>query len=700
MVDTHYRAFVSYSHRDREAGERLHRKLEGYRVPRKLVGKLTAEGSVPRRLTPIFRDREDLATSGDLSASVETALRRTRFLVVLCTPDAAASEWVNKEVLRFKQLHGEDRVLAAIPDWAQGAPPAADEPDALFPPALCFRLDDKGAITDQRAEPLAADLRETGDGPKFGFLKIVAGLIGVGLDDLVQRESARRQLQWQSFAASLGAIAAALAILTVIAVNGRNDATRMRAEAEDLIEFMLTDLSEEVWPVGRLEALDAVGEKALAYYAKQDQRKLDADALARRARALLLVGQIEKRRNDLGAALEAYEAAEATTKDLMRRAPNNPQWIFDHAQSVFYVASIALARNELDEAEKGFREYMRLAERLVELDPSNSVWQMELAYATNNLGTLAYERGDYDGAIPFVEKSAAAHRAIFNVDPGDIEAAMAYAEALSWNAFIESVRGNYEDTIALIERQLNAYQRGGLVDETDFTYVEAFTTAQRRIADAQLGRGNVVEAKKAIEKASAAVSRLLERDAENAEWHIFAAYIERTKSEIAGIENDEAAEREAADRAVAHAREASMRDQSSIDAKLALGVALARRVESGAAGARGAAASLADLVDEAKNEESVNFARLVGAGALALARRERAIGRERRAEEYAAVGVGAIEGMGQTLSAGVKTTLAALYLETDEFEKSRRLCDELQAIGVAHPRLIALSKEVQLALAQ
>ena len=44
-------------------------RVESYRIPPKLVGKATGVGEVPRRLRPIFRDREELPASGDLSAS-------------------------------------------------------------------------------------------------------------------------------------------------------------------------------------------------------------------------------------------------------------------------------------------------------------------------------------------------------------------------------------------------------------------------------------------------------------------------------------------------------------------------------------------------------------------------------------------------------------------------------------------------------
>ena len=65
-LEPRYFAFLSYSHQDKDLADWLHRELERFRVPRALAGRLTANGIVPRRLTPIFRDEHDLAAAGDL----------------------------------------------------------------------------------------------------------------------------------------------------------------------------------------------------------------------------------------------------------------------------------------------------------------------------------------------------------------------------------------------------------------------------------------------------------------------------------------------------------------------------------------------------------------------------------------------------------------------------------------------------------
>ncbi|HYX47478.1 MAG TPA: toll/interleukin-1 receptor domain-containing protein, partial [Sphingomicrobium sp.] len=213
---TRYYAFVSYSHKNKELADWLHRELERFRVPHALAGRLTATGVVPRRLTPIFRDQHDLSAADDLAVEIEAALAASQFLVVLCSPIAAKSRWMNLEIESFKRTRPEGCVLAAVAD---GEPFASDIPgreaDECFPAALRFKYDRRGHRTAKRAEPLAADFREGGEGRRLAFLKLVAGMLGVGLDELVQRETTRRhrRLAYVAAASLTGmAVTSALAI--------------------------------------------------------------------------------------------------------------------------------------------------------------------------------------------------------------------------------------------------------------------------------------------------------------------------------------------------------------------------------------------------------------------------------------------------------------------------------------------------------
>lgn len=101
-----YWAFVSYSHRDKAWGDWVHRRLEGDRVPPRVVGMDNRTGRVPARIFPIFRDREELPTSADLSRTLQDALKSSVYLLVIASPHSATSRWVNEEILNFKPWVG------------------------------------------------------------------------------------------------------------------------------------------------------------------------------------------------------------------------------------------------------------------------------------------------------------------------------------------------------------------------------------------------------------------------------------------------------------------------------------------------------------------------------------------------------------------------------------------------------------------
>jgi len=87
-----YDAFLSYSHRDGAVASGIQKGL--HRIGRR-VGQLNA--------LRVFRDATELAANPDLWGKVTDAMDRSRYLIVVLSPQAAASEWVNKEVAHWLQ---------------------------------------------------------------------------------------------------------------------------------------------------------------------------------------------------------------------------------------------------------------------------------------------------------------------------------------------------------------------------------------------------------------------------------------------------------------------------------------------------------------------------------------------------------------------------------------------------------------------
>lgn len=202
-----YRAFLSYSHADTGWAKWLHRALEAYRIDKDLVGRETAHGPVPKTLRPIFRDRDDFSAGHSLTDQTVAALEGSQFLIVVCSPNAARSKYVNEEVRHFKTLGRATRVIPVIVDGEPGDPQRE-----CFPPAVRFRVDAHGALTDEREGPIAADARSHHDGKELAKQKVVAGLLGVGLDEIMRR-AARARRRRKLFLIGAAAVVVALASL-------------------------------------------------------------------------------------------------------------------------------------------------------------------------------------------------------------------------------------------------------------------------------------------------------------------------------------------------------------------------------------------------------------------------------------------------------------------------------------------------------
>src|SRR5262249_22706113 len=143
-----------------------------------------------------------------LSEQTLAALDASSALIVLGSPDAAKSHYVNEEVRLFKHRHRDRPIIPIILDGK-----TSDPATECFPPALRFEMAPDGAITDQPADLLAADMRESGDGRDLTLAKVVARILGVPTDDVRKRQVIAQNWRLKVTAA----VVAVLAVLALVA---------------------------------------------------------------------------------------------------------------------------------------------------------------------------------------------------------------------------------------------------------------------------------------------------------------------------------------------------------------------------------------------------------------------------------------------------------------------------------------------------
>ena len=393
MTASRYRAFISYSHKDRAWADWLHRALESYTVPKHLVGRHTSAGEVPARLAPVFRDREELASSTSLARQVNEAMEQSANLIVICSPDSARSRWVNEEILGFKRLGRADRVFCLIVAGEPNAAADGSEGEECFAPALRFELGEDGQLGDQPTEPIAADVRPGMDGKTDAKLKLIAGMLGLGLDGLKQREQHRRQRRMTAITALAVLVMAVTSVLAFKAVVAQHAAERRQKQAEDLVDFMLGDLDDKLREVNRLDILESVADKAMEYFASLPAGDVTDQATAERAKALQKIGSIRFDQGHLQPALESFQAAEALNSALAAELPDSSLVQLQLAQSVAYVGLVRWQQGGIVEADRAFTKAHDILERALRRDPDSIDLLAELANQSTNIGRIVRDRG-------------------------------------------------------------------------------------------------------------------------------------------------------------------------------------------------------------------------------------------------------------------------------------------------------------------
>ena len=412
-----YRAFLSYSHRDTPWAKWLHAALEGYRIDKDLVGRQTPAGAVPKSLRPIFRDREEFSAGHSLSEQTTVALEGAQFLVVLCSPNAAKSQYVNEEIRRFKALGRGGQVIPLIIDGEPG-----DTERECFPPAVRFKLAPDGALSGEREEPIAADARPQGDGKEIAKLKLVAGLLGLGFDEIVRREERARKRRNRFWAA----LAGVFLLLAILATGGfawaryelgRNEALldRTLQRATGLVDKSVA-MSEQFGvprgvSVGILEEAEALF-RDMAELGRQTPqlRYRKAEMLVAFARNYAVLGRSEAQRVRI-------TEANRIMQELAAEFPAKLDWQSDLAVTYEELGAVLAAQGSLDAALKNYQASLVIRQRLALADPTNGDWQRNLFVSHDKIGDVLKAQGELAGAIKSYRASLAIAERLAGADP-------------------------------------------------------------------------------------------------------------------------------------------------------------------------------------------------------------------------------------------------------------------------------------------
>ncbi|MGH8172066.1 MAG: TIR domain-containing protein [Rhodanobacteraceae bacterium] len=587
MLDYRYRAFISYSHRDSAWADWLQRALESYRIPSRLIGLTTRAGVIPARLAPVFRDRDELPSATDLSRKVGEVLAQSACLIVVCSPHSAQSHWVDEEVKAFQRLGRADRIYCLIVDGEPGASAwPGREHDESLSPALKQRFDAAGAPAGEPFEPIAADARPGKDGKANARIKLIAGMLGVDLDDLKHRE--RRRRRWQIFAGvAVGVLLLCLtSVLAINAVIARYAAERRQKQAEELVTYMLGDLDDRLRQVNRLDIIESVVDKVVKYFDDLPAADVNDNSTALRAQALLKLGAVRRDEGRVAAARDAFNEALAGSEKLVQHAPDEAQYQAIRAESLTWLGFIDWSQGRLDDTLQRFgaardtllrvsalhpgdldvldrlgaahtnagrvyeargqlddarREYAKVLEGYSDLSrqqPEKLEWKSELGYAHNNLAQLALKEGNLEEAVKEYVADREIKVNLAGLDPADN---MRREDLVASEGFLGRVLhlcGETDASKRHLRAAMDAIESLLLVDPHAADWLEKAGSYGWMLGQIARADGDLAEAGARDALAVARLSELVRKDVANVVWQrkLAQAQMENARRLLAGRE--------------------------------------------------------------------------------------------------------------------------------------------------------------------
>ena len=216
-----YDAFISYSRKNEDFAARLEQALENYRPPKGL--------EAPQRRLNIFRDKHDFKV-GDYHQNLEKSLMASAKLIIICSPEARSSQFVNEEIRQFATLKDCKNIIPILHSGIPNNEAGPDQAESMaFPAALCELME----------MPLAANFlkfdnqkgKVNRDPYSDAWYTILAQIYDVSRDEIEQRDRKRRNRMLRTALVGLTGIIGVLSLLLVFAVISRQQADDARKDA-------------------------------------------------------------------------------------------------------------------------------------------------------------------------------------------------------------------------------------------------------------------------------------------------------------------------------------------------------------------------------------------------------------------------------------------------------------------------------------
>ena len=300
-----------------------------------------------------------------------------------------------------------------------------------------------------------------------------------------------------------------------LAESQRNKYQTESAAAENLVHFILSDLRDELYKLGKLQLLRGIGNEVASYYDQLQVIGIDADPLSRRAAALEILGEVAWSQQDRKASASHYRAAIAIRERLIADAPGRPEWRVALARCH---EKLGMAVEDHDRP-AAVREYARATELLEPLlkDPSaGRDARSELGITLMRIGDGARFRGNLDEAVDSYRRSVEIGGP--DEETASTAARLSLSESMDREAQVLSLRHDFGKALVLDQQSLAIREKLHAKEPGNAIILNALQVSHLRVARVLDSEGRLADAAREQDAAVTLARQLTERDPDNATW--------------------------------------------------------------------------------------------------------------------------------------------------------------------------------------
>jgi tetratricopeptide (TPR) repeat protein len=525
-----YDAFISYSHaKDKPIAAALQSVVQRLGKP-----------WYQRRALRVFRDDTSLAATPQLWPSIEQALGQSRFFILLASPEAAASKWVNQEISRWLDHNGVETLLIGLTDgelaWDESAGDFGWRVRTPLPPVLTGRFPAEPKWVDLRSYRAGADKRDA----KFTELAadFAAAIRGMPKEDLLSQEVRQQRralaLAW-SAAGSLLVLAGLAAWQWKVAIDNERLATQQKeiattegaraernfAAAKSTIDSVIFDLAQSLEDVEgmRVDTVRRILGQAEAAVGKLASR-IEGDPSVQHSQGAMF-GLFSETYVRVGATETAAEYAQKAVdlfRVLVSRDPADAEVRNELSHSLYQLGRVREVQGDFPKALAAYRESLEVMRELAGKEPASTRWRRSIAVVSASVGETLMKLGQLDEALVALHESRDIIRGFAATQPDDKRQQRDWSVIQFKLADALNKHGDVDEALAAYREFLEITRALVTKDPDDTQWRRDIATCQERIGDILRRRGDPVQALAAYRESVDIIRALAKKDPSNATW--------------------------------------------------------------------------------------------------------------------------------------------------------------------------------------